>query len=312
MELLVRHEPVIDYEETARLATEAFGSPDISFSADKLRWLYDISFSQGTTVLSSYAGERKVGQVALVHQSVQVDGRAERAIALVDLFVLKEFRSRLAMADLYNKVRDFCVDEGIRFILAVPNEVGTKVNIRYLKLAPFLTMDIRAGIGLPWRGKRVMVSTDLAKLSRREAVELFDRYTREDDVGLTWTGEGLWARFQAGTYGFGVHATDDVLLVSSPRTVRHMPHTLICALFVRPSAADASRDARVLSRAACALHGRPAFIYAGVNRHIAHLPGFSVPARHRPSPMVLQIRDFAPKGEAPVFDRFELLDFDYA
>ena len=42
------------------------------------------------------------------------------------------------------------------------------------------------------------------------------------------------------------------------------------------------------------------------------LPGLLLPARLRPSPMVLQMRDLA-RGAPPVtMGRFETLDFDFA
>lgn len=311
MTLVVRQEHDISYEETATLAAAGFGMPPGSFDPVRLRWLYERAFSNGTTVLSLYAGDRKVGQVALLHQSVNIDGRLETAIALVDLFILKEFRSRDAMADLYGEVERFCRDTGVRFIIAVPNAKGAKVNVRYLRLADFLRLDIRAGFCRPWRGRRVGVSASLGKLGRPASLDLFAKFLPSEVSGLFWTPESLWERLQNSDASYGIHTTEDLLLISSPRTTRHVPHTLVCALMPRPGAHVGRQDVSSLARAACALHRRPLFVYAGVNRDVP-LPGVTLPERLRPSAMMVQARDFAP-GAAPVrFDRFELLDFDFA
>ena len=310
MDLDIRHEPVLDYEETARLAADGFGLPQGSFQPQKLRRLYEHAFAHGTTVLSAYAGDSKVGQVALVHQAVSVDGTTEQAVALMDLFILKAFRSREAMAALYGEVERFCLRDGIRFIIGVPNQNGARVNVRYLKLAPFLKLDIRAGIGRPWTGKGVR-STLLGDLDQREATEVLSRYVPYAGTGLQWTGEALWERLAGGNARFGLHSTDDLLLISSPRVTRRLPHTLLCGFLARPGANVRPADVTAVTAAACALHRRPLYVYAGVNRQVP-LPGLSLPERLRPSPMVVQIRDFAP-GPAPVaFTHFELLDFDFA
>ena len=186
-DLLIRHEPELDFEETAQLAAEGFGKPAGSFSAEKLRWLYDRAFSHGTTVLSAYAGDRKVGQVALVHQRVRVGGAPEQAIQLVDLFILKAFRSRAAIAGLYGEVERFCQANGVRFIVGVPNASGARVNIRYLTMTPFLRLDIRAGLGLPIGRRRGIVSADLERIGRDEAAALFARVLPISGNGVEWT-----------------------------------------------------------------------------------------------------------------------------
>jgi hypothetical protein len=42
------------------------------------------------------------------------------------------------------------------------------------------------------------------------------------------------------------------------------------------------------------------------------LPGLRLPDRIRPSPMLLQLRDFKPGAKPVELDRFQLLDFDFA
>ena len=47
MVIAVSEETAVDYELTARIATEAFGSNDVVFAADRMKWLYERGFGQG-------------------------------------------------------------------------------------------------------------------------------------------------------------------------------------------------------------------------------------------------------------------------
>ncbi len=310
MELATRPEPNLDFVETARLATEGFGMPGVSFQPARLEWLYDTAFSEGTTVLSLYAEDKKVGQVALVRQRVRTGGTAAMAIALMDLFILKPYRSRAAIAGLYGAVERLCQEGGPRFILAVPNGNAAGVNAKFLALERFLTLDIRAGVALPLAG-RTIASADARQLGPAEAEVLFARFLPDRSSGLAWTAAGLWQRLQDPSHGFAVHATESLLLISAQRVLRRVPHTLLCAFFARPGASVSRTDVNAVTAAACLLQRRPFFVYVGLNGAVP-LPGWSLPERLRPSPMVVQLRDFQ-AGPTPVtFDRFESLDFDFA
>ncbi len=311
VQLDVHHDAALDYAKTAALASEGFGLPAGSFNPDRLRWLYERAFSSGTTVLGLYAGDRKVGQVALQHQDVQVEGGVARAIGLIDLFILKDFRSRTAIGSLYGEVERFCQQSGIRFIIGVPNEKAAPVNIRYLKLAPFLKLDIRAGLAKPWAMRRLIASRHVGNLGQAGTVDLVARYLPAGGTGLLWTPDRLWQRLNDPSVDYAVHASDRLLLVSTTRLTRRVSHTLLCGLFPRPGVIARPSDVAALTAAACLLHRRPAFLYVGRNDHVP-LPGLPLPDRLRPSPMVVQCRDIQPGFEPVSFSRFEILDFDFA
>ena len=44
----VSEETAVDYELTAKIATDAFAAADVQFSADRIKWLYERSFGRGT------------------------------------------------------------------------------------------------------------------------------------------------------------------------------------------------------------------------------------------------------------------------
>ena len=63
--ITVSEETKINFDITARAATEAFASKEVAFSARRMRWLYERGFSQGATVVAAYDDGAKVGQIAL-------------------------------------------------------------------------------------------------------------------------------------------------------------------------------------------------------------------------------------------------------
>ena len=309
-ELTVHREPQLDYDLTAALACEGFGVAPGTFEPEALRWLYERAFGDGTTVLAAWAGERKVGHIALVHQTLSAGGRTEPAVALIDLFILKAFRSRAAMGALYGAVEAFCRERGIRFIVAVPNENAAGVNTRYLQLALAAKLEIRVGLaGLPRPWTRVE-SHRVADLDPARGREILAGHCGGEGTGLLWTGERLWERLQKPGADYAIHAGRDLLLVSAPRRQGRAPHTMLCALLARPGTRPARGAVAAVVSAACRLHGRPLFVYAGINAAVP-LPGILLPARLRPSPMILQTRDFRPEAPPLAFSRFEALDFDF-
>jgi hypothetical protein len=310
-DLAIQHDSTIDFVATAALADEGFGFAPGTFRADRLRWLYDEAFSDGTSVLGAYAGERKVGHIALVHHSILVDGRVEKAVALMDLFILREFRSKNSIAALYGAVEALCQTRRIRFIVAMPNDKAAPVNRRHLKLTDVTPLDIRVGLAWPWRNTPRVVSHHVADIDRDQGEALLAAYCDDRISGLKWTGARLWARLQKPDAGYACHAGERVLAISAPRSDRRTSYTLICALLPRSGMRVRGRDVAAVIKAACRTHRKPLFVYTGLNDAVP-LPGFALPKRLRPSNMILQLRDFAPDTEPFAFQRFEPLDFDFA
>src|SRR6185437_15897581 len=71
----VSEETAVDYELTAKIATEAFAFAEGHFSAERTKWLYERGFGRGTTVLAAIDEGKKIGQIALIGQSVCVAGQ---------------------------------------------------------------------------------------------------------------------------------------------------------------------------------------------------------------------------------------------
>ena len=310
--ITVSEERAVDFETTARIATEAFGLKDVSFSAPRMKWLYERGFGQGSAVVAAYDDSKKIGQIVLLHQKVYLDGAPVIATQLIDLFILKGHRSPGLVRRLYEEVERLCEAKQIRVILTLPNAISAPLNARFLKLRPLLSLPVRAGVSLGWpRRKRLRFSDLIKTLSRDQVIERLAGFvTPLGENGLHWDTATLLDRASDPTRDYAIHATSDLLLVSSSRRTRGISHVLLCGFFARPGATVASGDIRTLIDAACRLWKHRVFVYAGLNNSLPYLPGFALPERLRP-PILVQFRDFASPEVSPRLDRFQLIDSDF-
>jgi Acetyltransferase (GNAT) domain len=305
--ITVSEEKAVDYEITARTGTEAFESKEVVFSARRMKWLYEKGFGQGGAVIAAYDDSKKVGQIALLHQKVYLEGKPTAAIQLVDLFVLQAYRSPQLVRSIYREVERLCQARNIRLVLTLPNEKSAPLNARLLKLKPFLSLQARIGIGGWWPyGSQLRYSGLLKSMPKSEALDLLSGFsTPAAENGPRWDAETLFNRMNDPTRDYAVHATADLLLISSSRKTRGIKHALLCGFFSRPDGAT-----RGLVRAACRFWKHRLFVYAGINGRLPQLPGIPLPVRLRP-PILVQLRDFAAENPDLRFDRFQLIDSDF-
>jgi len=308
----VREETAVDFESTALIATEAFGSKTVKFSPARMKWLYERGFGQGSAVVAAFDGDKKIGQIVLLHQKVCLDGRTVIATQLIDLFVLQAYRSPALVRSLYKEVERLCEAGHIRIMLTLPNEKSASLNARLLKLRPFLSLPLRAGVSLWWpRRSGLQFSSRLDALPRSEAIKLLSGFaTPASENGPCWDAETLLDRISDPTCDYAAHATTNLLLVSSLRKMRGIHHVLLCGFFARPQARVTASETRDLIRAACRFWKRPVFVYAGINESLPRLPGFAIPIRFR-RPVLVQLRDFDSEEASVRFDRFQLTDSDF-
>src|ERR1700722_14669172 len=144
--ITVSEEDAVDFEGTARIATEAFGSKDVSFSASRIKWLYERGFGQGSAVVAAHDDGKKIGQIVLLHQKVCLNGERVTATQLIDLFILKAYRSPILVRRLYAEVERLCEANQIRVILGLPNPISAPLNARLMGLRPFLLLPVRVGV----------------------------------------------------------------------------------------------------------------------------------------------------------------------
>jgi hypothetical protein len=304
---------VVNYEETARLATEAFASPNHVIMPERLRWFYERCFSLGATVIALRDGDRKVGQIAMVRQTLRVNGREESAAQLVDLFVSKEFRGKERLRQLYTEVERQFIKQDIRFAIGMPNAKALGVNEYFFNLKPFLRLPFSMGVSIPLSPGQDVRSSRFDPANKSLALSLLAGYgSPVDENGVVWDPARLFERLCNYKREYGIHTLDGVLLISSPRRSRGVMYTLLCGFTTRGGAEASRATTRRLVRGACRMWKRPLFAYAGVNCKLAAPPGMVLPAQIRPSPLLVQLRDFKPDRQPLRLDRFELIDFDLA
>jgi hypothetical protein len=310
--ITVSEESVVDFESTARIATEAFGSKEVVFSPPRMKWLYERGFGQDSAVVGAFDDGRKVGQIVLLHQKIYLDGAPVIATQLIDLFILQAYRSPTLVRRLYKEVERLCEAKDIRVILTLPNAISAPLNARFLKLRRFLSLPARVGVSLGWSCRaRLKFSALVKTMPQDEAIERLSGFvTPPTENGLRWDARTLFERISDPTCEYAIHATPDLLLISSSRKTRGIGHALLCGFFARPGVAVASGDIRTLIRAACHLWRHHVFVYAGLNNSLPYLPGFALPERLRP-PILVQLRDSASTEADQRFDRFQLTDSDF-
>ncbi len=309
--LTVASETIVDWEETARLATEAFDDA-VPFDPERLRWTYETCFAEGAEVVTLRAGGTKVGQLVVLRHAINVDGRREPAGLFVDLFVVKKHRSREAVALLFGEAERRFRELGIRFALGMPNERSLPHNVELFGMKTVEVLPLHMGV-MFGRSDPEVVTRSMSDLSESEAAELLAPHVDPDrDRCVPWDAECLARRISGPGHAYALHLLDDAVAISSPRRSRGIPHALICGFFARRPDRVASDDLGRLVRAACSHWRRPIFAYCGFDHLLAILPGVVLPRMVRPSPLLVQMRDFKMNEEIPRLTRYQMIDSDFA
>ncbi|WP_349357946.1 hypothetical protein [Stappia sp.] len=293
----------------ADAARRAFGRDRPELAPGHFAWKHRVGMPPPRLV-SLMDGDRIVGSAAIVHRRLRQGDALLQAGELVDLFLVPEHRGFAAVRRLYaaldRRLRDAPAS---RAIYALPNPNSKPLNARFLKLADTLSLTPRLGIGSPVAGRHTVRSRTLHDPAADEDLAAVARWLEGVD-GIAWTADALRDRLSSPAFGYALHRSDTGLLVSSPRRERGLPVVLVCAVFVAPGAPLPRADLRALLGAACRHHRRPLFVYVGLNRALAALPGHPLPGFAGGRAKTVQTR-LAQDDRNPLrFDRFEALDCD--
>ena len=312
MTLTAECEPQVDYVATAEMMTLAFAVAE-PIPPERLKWLYDRSFSSGSTVIALRDGQRKVGQIAMVRQTLQLNGEREAAAQLVDLFIISGYRGKQSLKLLYDEVGRQFVEQKLRFAIGMPNAKALGVNAHFFQLQPHLTLPFSIGMSLSKRVSSDGISFQFDPLDCNQLLPLLAQFGSTDaDNGLAWNETRLFDRLSRPSKKYGIHVFGNLLLISSPRRSRGIDHALLCGFLVRPGHRASQTELDNAVRAACLMWECRLFVYVGVNNRLPRAPGLVLPQQIRPSPMLVQLRDFRPDKAPLQLDRYELIDFDYA
>ena len=128
----------------------------------------------------------------------------------------------------------------------------------------------------------------------------------------SWTPEFLRWRLSNPDATYVLHAGLDALAVSTvDRGPGGIPAAVLCKVWPRRGTTLPVKAGRYVT-AACRAHRAPVCVYGGWNAHVK-VRGVAIPARFRPSPLVVVFKSFdkqrAPSAEFRL-DTYEFLDID--
>jgi hypothetical protein len=208
--------------------------------------------------------------------------------------------------------------------IGVTNESSTMPGLHRIGARLITSLPVRA---VPRLGRRPrgVESHDLDDAFRASAdfTRLITGLDETPADGWTqrWTPEHLRWRLAAPGAGYAIHASEEVVAISTTATAKGVPLTVILKLLPR-AGRRGPLPARSVISAAAHHHGVRAAIYAGFNAHVT-VRGVLVPKRAQPAPLNLlfiardeasqflgmDLEDEGPQAPA-TFDTYELLDFD--
>jgi hypothetical protein len=167
--------------------------------------------------------------------------------------------------------------------------------------------------GVPPSGVRD-IKVDAAFLAGDELAELtvdVDWVPVRDWV-QSWTTDFLRWRLANPDAQYVLHAGRDALAISTrDRGPGGIPAAVLCKVLPRPGATLPVHAGRYVT-AACRAHRAPVCVYGGWNAHVK-VRGIPIPARFRPSPLVVVFKSFdEARASSHDFriDTYEFLDID--
>lgn len=305
-EILVELEVALDFDATAKLARDSFDGKDTGFSADYLRWLYEVGFGGDTTIIKASKDGAKIGQMVLLWHDIRLNGRTTKCAQLVDLFVVPEHRSYEVTRKIYAAAAGAIRERPGSSIIAMPNPKATPLNKRFLKLSATQKLEIRAGFASPlFRGPKVTSARHNEERGTDATIGLEDYLSGGGDQVL-WTQDTLRRRLANPKFQYVIHRTGNACMITSLRKVRNIPMFLICAIFAKRSPEPG--EVASLLWAGAKTHKWPIYVHLGFHSEFS-APGRLLPDRLRPSPMILQTGGIPDDAH---LCRFESLDFDFA
>jgi predicted N-acetyltransferase YhbS len=308
----IAREPDPDFEQCHSILSRSFPT-GYARSARYLEWLYASSCGMPALVVAARYEGYRIGQMVFLPHPVDCGG-VERVFGFTaDFAVLPQFRSGPLLIKLTREALEVARREGLDGIYGLPNAASLPVVSRFLKGQQVGRLQVRIGLSLPLspllaRSAHVE-SRDVASMSDAQILDLLAPHTQSRQNERIWTAQRLLARLRSPLTQFALHEAGEGLGISAASTTHGLRVTMLCAFLPATGERLSWGAMRALTNAACRFHGSRVFCYAGINAHVARLPGVPVPLQFYPSPLILLARGMAPgAGFSP--QRYELIDTD--
>jgi GNAT superfamily N-acetyltransferase len=303
----------VELERAARLLNDVFAHSE-ALTADALRWYYDENPVAAAAVGRVEDGDRRVGNYALIPQVYIEPGGTRRTLGVgVDLAVAPEARGagtfRRTVEDAYGRGTAAGFDGilGVANANSAPRMVST---LGWRALEP-LPVTLCQPLGRPSDLVDHLVDDDLLE------GPVFERLTDggfvlPDHHGFAplWTPEVLRWRLRRPGARYWLHASDDLLVVSTRTHLARVPFGVVLKVLARPGL-DRPVPIGHVAAALARCHHTPFVVHWGRNPWL-RIRGVRLPQSRMPSPLSLVLHSFQ-EGFVPAsfeLAGMEFLDFD--
>ncbi len=303
-----------DWADAARLLKQIMG--DARFDdPGYLNWLYN-ECPVGRTVGVNIRDDDGVlyAHGAAIPQELRNADGPSKFVVIVNVAVLSSHRGANTFAEQILAHVPYVLEQGCIGGYGVTNERSTVPSVSLDGLGGTLVGTVPIKVCVPTRPwARGVESHDVTP----EFLESkhFDELASElDDHPATewvqrWTPDLLRWRLRRPDARYALHASGNVVAISSRSTARGVPVATLLKLLPR-GGSRGPLPSRELVNAACRHHRAPLAVYGGFNAHVP-VTGLTVPRDRLPSPLnvvFLTLSDLDPAAFR--FETFELLDFD--
>jgi hypothetical protein len=293
-------------KETAELLHEVFPD-DLKFSNPKfLSWLYSSSPS-GEVIESNVDDEQgRIGHYAVVPQRWHYQGGSILVALSLNTAVSERARGLGLFTRLAAETYEAAASKNVRFVVGVANANSTPGFVRKLGFTLLESLDSRVVAGFAVRRPRELdihneaeVRSFLDENAAAISAESFERVW--DYAEFSWRVDNPAASYR-------MHVIENCLVVSCRTKQFGLPVSVILKVFVGREARqpDLFRIGVALNRAMRTVVS----VYGGHNNRV-RTRGLRIPARFRPSPLNLIVRNL--DTDSTVTPRptvMEFLDFD--
>jgi len=307
---------VEDLRATADLLNTVFAhEPPIGIS--HLVWYYQQNPTGQAAVGQAHDQGRLVGNYALVPLRFRSATGPALVLGLgVDLSIHPKARGSGAYRRTVEDSYRVGTEAGLDGILGVANAQSAPRMVEAMgwRMLPLLAS--RLLVATPGRHGFVAYPANRSLLDSDTIQRILPQEVPSSVDGHSATWDSAHLRWRLGRPGaeYVVHERDDVLLVSTTTTVRHLRVAVLLKVIPRRVLADPIPSGP-LAAALASHHRTPLVLHWGANPSVRFL-GITIPRRLQPSPLVLVVHPFADNG-VPRFDprslsitEFEFLDFD--
>jgi hypothetical protein len=309
-------ELAVDQQTNNRLNTELLDTelPDERFVDDQyLHWLYDLNPLGPAYQEAIDEDGVRVAHYALIPQTYRNPDGPQPFVFSLNAVSRSTAQRKGYFGTLQLRVWSRARDAGVVAGIGVTNARSHRgVEIMGWRMAG--QMPVQIVLPSPFRPKAWQshhVTPDfVASEAFAELADGVDDHPVHDWTH-SWTPEYLRWRLSA-PHGatFAVHASDDLLAISTRSDFKGVPVAVIVKLLPRHGRGERLSSVPAISEA-CFFHRAPAAVYAGFNRFVP-VRGLPAPERLKPAPLNLEICSLSDRIRQDEFrlDTYEFLDMD--